>query len=167
MLKLHHDITVPLHFLGGGANFSDSIQRIIVSSLSTFYCYKKMPLTGKFTSHSSGGWETWYKSAGTLSGFLLLHWPKMKGGMENREKEQQVGGREITHPFIADSLNNPSLIHVRAMASWAHPLLMVLCLKTAALKVVLDTWTRGHTWHTANCVFYPAVVLMEDLHKLS
>lgn len=85
----------------------------------------------------------------------------MKGGMEGREKRR---GREITHPFIMNSLNNPSLNHGRAVASGAHPLLMVLCLNTAARKVALNTGT--HLTHS-NCVLHPTVGFMEGPHKLS
>lgn len=93
----------------------------------------------------------------------MLHCPKMKGGMEGRENRR---GREITHPFIMNSLNNPSLNHGRAMASGAHLLLMVVCLNpnAAAWKVALNTGT--HLTHS-KCVLYPTVGFMEGPHKLS
>lgn len=90
----------------------------------------------------------------------------MKGGMKRREKER-VGGREITHPFIANALDNPSLIHVRAMASWAHSLLMALCLNTAALKAALNTCAQGDTPDTQELCFLPSRGFHRGLQHLS
>lgn len=80
------------------------------------------------------------------------------------EKERKrAGGREITHPFIANALDNPSLIHVRATASWAHSLLMALCLNTAALTAALNTCAPGDTPDTQQLCFLPS----RDFHKPS
>ena len=55
MLNLHPQPLAPLSPYTGDTELSDSIQRTLGSCLSTFYCYKRISLTEKFISHSSGG----------------------------------------------------------------------------------------------------------------